>query len=174
MRRHLYCIGASQGQRRRNPADTSSSFNPRKVMARGRRAAATAEDGAANDPAPAPAPLARRRNARGVAGPTSALTSFLRVSNACQREIHTSADKVRFIRNMAFNPRDPWITAIPPETQTVKKSGTVPQDPHKDRLISRDTRAPASMTMAERMPIEIRNQDLWSRERVRRCTMMIV
>ncbi|KAJ9104542.1 hypothetical protein QFC21_002038 [Naganishia friedmannii] len=43
-------------------------------MVRGRRV--TAAD--ANAPAPAPAPIARRRNARGVAGPTSALTSFLR------------------------------------------------------------------------------------------------
>lgn len=143
-------------------------------MARGRRATAATEEGAANDPAPAPAPLARRRNARGVAGPTSALTSFLRVSNTRQLNVLPPANPLALIRNMVFNLRDPWITAIPPETQTVKKSGMVPPDRHRDQHISLVILVPELMITAVRMPTGTRNLDLWSRERARRCTMMIV
>jgi hypothetical protein len=55
-----------------------------------------------------------------------------------------------------------------------KRSGTVRRDPHRDQLISLDTRVPESMIMVERMPTGIRSLVLWSRERVHPFTTMIV
>lgn len=144
-------------------------------MARGRRATATGEDGAANDsaPAPAPAPLARRRNARGVAGPTSALTSFLRVRRPLEHvNDNPSSDQLTHYpsRNTGFNRRDPWITAILPEPQMGKRSRRV----LLDQLMLLDIRALASMTMEEHTLIGTPSRVPLSQDWERRFTTMTV
>jgi hypothetical protein len=133
-------------------------------MVRGRRANAADPDA----PAPAPAPIARRRNARGVAGPTSALTSFLRVGRTLSM-FRVSADRILWHRNMVFNQRDLWNMGTPLETPKVPMLPMV----LLVRAMLQVIQALVTMIMEVHTRTGIRNPAQWKQDRVLLCMMMI-